>query len=188
MAGYEHERRHLLLPGFSLYSRRIVKHAVEICVITLVGSSCALGQTSAASAKWIGAWELDVQRSTFGTILLPGAPVGFKVLSQTLKIDQAAHGIRSSGDTAFSDNSGTHSGHDDNTLSFDGKETVVGPASFSFKGIDESTFDIMSKLNVRSINIEEVSHFAFSSDGKILTETKTQTERGWHRSKQDRCN
>jgi hypothetical protein len=62
-------------------------------------------------------------------------------------------------------------------LSLDGRETVAGPASLSFRRIDDSTFDIISKLNTRNNNIGEVSHFAISSDGRTLTETKTQTQR-----------
>jgi hypothetical protein len=59
-------------------------------------------------------------------------------------------------------------------LSLDGRETVIGPASLSFKRIDGATFDIIGKVNTRDTNFREVSHFAFSPDGQTLTETKTQ--------------
>jgi hypothetical protein len=146
-------------------------------ILTIAGGSALLGQTGAVPAKWIGTWELDVQKSIFGTSLFPGAPAGLKIASQTLRIEQTAREIRLSGDTVVSDSGGSHSGHDDNSLRLDGKETVIGPFSFSFKRIDDSTFDIASKLNSGDRNLGEVSHFAISSDGRTLTETKTQTER-----------
>jgi hypothetical protein len=157
--------------------RSDVKHFAGICALTVVCSSVVLGQTVAVPAKWVGTWALNVPKSTFGTILIPGAPVGFTVGSQTLIIKQTAREIRLSGETVFSDSNGSHSGHDDNSLSLDGRETVVGPISLSFSRIDDSTFDIVSKVNISNRNLGEVSRFSFSSDGRTLTETKTQTER-----------
>ena len=109
--------------------------------------------------------------------LVPDAPVGFKVGSQTLSIKQTAQEIRLSGETVFSDSNGSHSAHDDTSLSLDGKEALVGPISLSFRRIDDSTFDIVSKININSRNFGEASRFSFSSDGRTLIETKTQTER-----------
>jgi hypothetical protein len=154
-----------------------VKHFVGICALTVVCSSAVLGQTSAVPTKWMGTWALNVQKSSFGTTLLPGAPVGFKFGSQTISIRQSAVEIRLSGETVFSDTNGTHSAHDDNSLSLDGRETIVGPVSLSFRRIDDSTFDIVSKANISGRNFGEVSRFSFSSDGRTLTETKTQTEK-----------
>jgi hypothetical protein len=94
-----------------------------------------------------------------------------------LSIKQTAQEIRLSGETVFSDSNGSHSAHDDNNLSLDGGETVIGPISLSFRRMDDSTFDIVSKININNRNLGEVSRFSFSSDGKTLTETKTQTER-----------
>jgi hypothetical protein len=136
-----------------------------------------LGQTVPPREKWIGSWSLNPKKSTFGTILFPGAPVGLTIVSQTLKIEQTAGKIRLSGDTVMSDSSKSYSGHDDSSLSLDGRETVFGPVALSFRRIDDSAFDIVSKLNYTNRNLGEVSHFAFSSDGRTLTETKTQTER-----------
>lgn len=135
-----------------------------------------LGQTAAVPTKWVGTWALNVQKSTFGTILLPGF-AGFKVGSQTISIKQTADEIRLSGETVFSDNNGSHSSHDDSSLSLDGRETVVGPVSLYFRRIDDFTFDIVSKVSINNRNFGEVSRFSFSSDGRTLTETKTQTER-----------
>ena len=154
-----------------------MKHLAGIYALTVVCSSIALGQTVAGPAKWVGTWALNLQKSTFGTILLPGAPVGFTVASQTLSIKQTAREIRITGETVFSDSTGSHSAHDDNSLSLDGKETVVGPISLSFKRIDDATFEIVSKASISNRNFGEVSRFSFSSDGRTLTETKTQTER-----------
>jgi len=154
-----------------------VKYFAGISALTVVCSSAVLGQASAISPKWVGTWTLNVQKSTFGTILVPGAPVGFTVDSETLDIKQSTREIRISGETVFTDSTGSHSAYDDNSLSIDGRETVVGPISLSFRRIDDSTFDIISKINISNRNLGEVSRFSVSSDGRTLTETKTQTER-----------
>lgn len=51
--------------------------------LLIVPLACAL---AAVPTAWTGTWVLNVPKSTFGPILLPGAPEGFKVVSQTLKI------------------------------------------------------------------------------------------------------
>ena len=154
-----------------------MKYFAGVCALTVVCSFVALGQPAAVPPKWVGAWTLDVPKSTFGRILVPGAPVGFTIDSQTLNIKQSTREIRISGETVFADSTGSHSGHDDNSLSIDGRETVVGPISLSFRRIDDSTFDIVSKINISNRNLGEVSRFSVSPDGRTLTETKTQTER-----------
>jgi hypothetical protein len=136
-----------------------------------------LGQTVSVPAKWIGTWELNVSKSTFGKILVPGAPPDLAIVSQRLRIEQSDQAIRLSGDTVMSDSGGPHSGHDDTALSLDGRETVLGPFSLSFRPIDGSTFEVTSKVNIPGSNVGEVSRFSFSPDGRTLTETKTQTER-----------
>lgn len=143
---------------------------------TILGFALA-AQTVAIPAKWIGTWTLDVQKSTFGEILVPGVPPGLTIVRQSLKLEQGAGKMKLSGDTVMSDGTDSFPGHDDMSLSLDGAASVVGPVSLSFKRIDGSSFDIVSKLNMKDRNLGEVSHFAFSSDGKTLTETKTQTER-----------
>jgi hypothetical protein len=143
---------------------------MKFLVLALICGFLAFGQP-AISAAWIGTWELNVQKSTFGPILVPGAPEGFKVLGQTLKIEATAQKIEASGDTVFSDHAGTHTGHDDVSLPLDGTATKVGPVTFSFKRIDDFTFQIATKLD----NLSEMSEFKFATDGKTLTETKTQT-------------
>ena len=154
-----------------------VKHFAGICALTVFCSSVVLGQKAAIPTKWVGAWALNIQKSTFGTTLIPGSPVDFTVGRQILIIKRAARAIRLSGETVFSDSNGSHAVHDENSLSIDGRETVVGPISLSFRRIDDSTFDIVSKLDISNRNLGEVSRFSFSSDGRTLTETKTQTER-----------
>jgi hypothetical protein len=151
-----------------------VKHLIGVSALAIVGSSFGLGQT--APEKWVGVWTLNTEKSTFGPILLlPGAPAGLTIVSQTIRIEQTARDLKLSGDSVMSDTS--RSDHEENSLSLEGKETVIGPASFSFKRIDDATFDMVSKVNTGDINFGELSHFAFSPDGRTLTETKTQTLR-----------
>lgn len=108
---------------------------------------------------------------------MPRMPAGFAVLGQTLRLETSARAIRLSGDTVFRDSTGSHSAHDDSSLKLDGTETVIGPVALSFRPIDGSTFEIISKLKINGRNLGEVSRFSFSSDGRTLTEKKTQTER-----------
>jgi len=133
-----------------------------------------LGQSGAVPSRWIGTWRLNTQKSTFGAILAPGAPAGLMVLSQTLRIEMTRQTIRLSGETVVSDGEGSHSGQDDNVLKLDGQPTIAGPVSLSFRRIDDLAFEIVSKLNIGEQSFREVSRFSFSSDGKTLTEKKTQ--------------
>jgi hypothetical protein len=135
------------------------------------------GQAGTEAAKWIGTWVLNISESQFGPFLMPDAPSDLAILGQTLKLEKTATTIRLSGETTFRDSSGKHSGHDDTSLSLDGTETVLGPVSLSVRPVDNSTFEIISKLKHSNPNLSEVSHFSVSSDGMKLTETKTQTER-----------
>jgi hypothetical protein len=163
-------------------SRGLFKNASKqffsIALCATIGGVALLGQAATAPQKMSGQWALDVEKSTFGTPLAPGMPAGFKITGQTLKIDPTEREIRLSGDTLYSDSRGPHSAHDNNTLSLDGKATVLGPISLSFRAVDDSAFEILSQLKAPGRNIEEVSRFSISSDGKTLTETKTQTEKG----------
>jgi hypothetical protein len=143
---------------------------MKFLTLALLCGFPAFGQTLVPD-KWAGIWVLNVEKSTFGEILFPGAPDGFKVVSQTVRISGTAREIKLSGDTVFSDRDGSHTGHDDGVLRLDGTETTLGPGSLSFRRIDDSKFEILSKMGA----IREVSEFNFSSDGKTLTETKTQT-------------
>lgn len=136
-----------------------------------------LAQTATVPVGWAGPWKLNVQKSTFGAILFPGAPAGFKIVTQTLTIEQTGSDIRLSGETVFSDNGGSHTSHDDIRLKLDGTSTNVGPGSLSFRRIGASTFDLISSLSTPNQSVGEVSRYAFSSDGTRLIETKTQTER-----------
>jgi hypothetical protein len=43
--------------------------------------------------KWVGVWTLDTTKSSFGTVLAPGAPVGMTIVSQTLKIKETAYAL-----------------------------------------------------------------------------------------------
>lgn len=148
-----------------------------ICLFMIAISFTTLGQVGTVPTKWTGAWELNVKESTFATILVPGVPADFRILSQTLGIEQAANEIKLSGDTTFSAAGGSHTGHDDIPLRLDGTPTNLANASLSFRQLDNSAFEIISTLNVPNTNVGEVSRYVFSSDGSKLTATKIQTER-----------
>lgn len=120
---------------------------------------------------------MNVRESTFGMILVPGTPADFRILSQTLRIEQSANEMRLSGDTTFSAGGRSDARHEDIPVRLDGSPTDVGPVSLSFRQIDNSEFEIISTLNVRNTNSGEVSRYVFSSDGSKLTATKIQTER-----------
>jgi len=160
-----------------VYSRTDMKGLVLICCLFVARGSVVLGQAS-RPAEWIGTWTLNVEQSTFGAILFPGASPGLKIISQTVRIDESAGALKISGDTVFSDETGSHSVHEESTLDLNSRESRLGPGSLSFKQIDGLAFDIISHLDTNGpTTFGEVSHFAVSPDGKRLTETKTQTER-----------
>lgn len=148
-----------------------------ICLFTIAISFAALGQLGSVPTKWIGTWKLNVRQSTFGAMLVPGAPATLKIVGQTLRIQHAGNEIRLSGDTDLSDGGGSRTSHDDTRLSLDGTPTNFGPVSLSFRRIDNSAFEIISTINVANANVSEVSRYVFSSDGSKLTATKIQTER-----------
>lgn len=70
--------------------------------------------------------------------------------------------IRASGDTVFSDRDVSHTAHHEVSLPLDGAETTLGPITLSFKPIDDSTFQILTKLE----DFTEVSNFKFSPTTK----------------------
>jgi len=160
-----------------VYSRTKMKGLVLVSCLFVARGAAVLGQTS-RPAPWIGTWTLNVEQSTFGTILFPGAPARLKIISQTMRIDESAGALKTSGDTIFSDETGSHSVHEESSLDLNGRETRIGPGSLSFKQIDDLAFDIISHLDANCpTTFGEVSHFAVSPDGKTLIETKMQTER-----------
>ena len=148
-----------------------------ICLFTIAFSFAALGQLGTVPTKWTGTWELNVRESTFGAILVPGAPSNLKIVAQSLKIQQTGKEIILLGDSVVSGSSGQRTSHDDFRLSLDGTPTNVGPVSLSFRRIDNSAFEIISTVNLPNTNVGEVSRYVFSSDGSKLTATKIQTER-----------
>ena len=95
------------------------------------------------------------------------------MVGQALKIDSGPETLVLSGDTTLPD--GRHV-PEVTTLRLDGKETTM-PGGFQvvFKGIDDVTFEIIVTLPGVGAG---VNRFVFSSDGKTLVETKTQTLRG----------
>jgi hypothetical protein len=157
--------------------RTAVRWFAGICLFTIGISFAALGQVGTVPTKWTGTWKLNVKESTFGTILVPGVPTDFRILSQTARIEQAANGIRISGDSTFFADGESSTRHEDLPLRLDGTPTNLANASFSFRRIDNSAFEIISTLNVPNTDVDEVSRYVFSSDGSKLTATKIQTER-----------
>lgn len=149
---------------------------IRICLLAIAISFAAFAQ-STVPANWTGTWQLNVKESTFGVVLVPGVPADFKILSQTLRIERAADGIRLGGDSTVFVGGETQTERGDNTLRLDGAATNVGAMSLSFRRIDESTFEIVSAIDVPNTNVGEVSRYVFSADGKKLTATKVQTER-----------
>ena len=67
----------------------VMRRVAGICLFTIGISFAAFGQLGTIPAKWIGSWKLNVEKSTFGVILVPSPPADFKILSQTLRIEQA---------------------------------------------------------------------------------------------------
>jgi hypothetical protein len=139
-------------------------------------SFASFGQNTIAT-PWTGAWKLNLKQSTFGTVLIPGVPNDFKILSQTLTIEPAANGIRLVGDSTVSAGGESQTGRDDNTLRFDGTPTRAGNVSLCFHQINHSGFEIDTTIDAPNGNVSEVSRYDFSSDGKRLTATKMQTAR-----------
>jgi hypothetical protein len=154
-----------------------VSRAFGILALLLTLVYPTVGQVVPVPQKWVGNWSLDTRKSTFGPILFPGVPVDLTVVSQTLRIEQTRGKLRLSGDTVVRLSGEPVTSHDDTSLSLDGSETIVGSASLALRRIDDSTFEIISKLNIKNKEYQELSRFTFSTDGKALTETKTQTER-----------
>lgn len=148
-----------------------------VCLFTIAISFTALGQVGTAPTNWTGTWKLNVRKSAFGAILVPGTPADFRILAQTLRIEQAANEIRLSGDTTFSAGGGSDTRHEDIPLRLDGTPTNVGPVALSFRRVDNYAFEIISTINVPNTYVGEVSRYVFSSDGSTLTATKIQTER-----------
>jgi hypothetical protein len=59
-----------------------------------------------------------------------------------------------------------------------GESGTPGGPRISFKPIDDATFDIVVSMNDKRLgNHAGENRFVFSADGKMLTETKTHTER-----------
>jgi len=143
--------------------------------ILLALSSQAFGQSY--SENWTGTWKLDIDKSTFGLILFPGVPPGMTIVGQTLKIERADQNIRLSGESAVKLSKNVISNPEDTSLRLNGDETNLGPAVLAFRPVNPFEFEILSRLQVKDTKYQEVSRFVFSTDGKTLTETKTQTQR-----------
>jgi hypothetical protein len=135
-----------------------------------------LGQAASVPAPWIGTWTLSTRESKFGVAWGPGAPDGLTVTGQTLKITATASHMKVAGDTVTAERGSLH---EESDLNLDGTETILAPGlTVAFRRIDDTSFDIIRRMNKQKLgNHIGKNHFVFSADGKILTETKTHTER-----------
>lgn len=160
-----------------------MKRLAGICALTMAIGFAALGQTShggqagSVPATWTGTWKLNVEKSTFGTILVPGAPADLKITAEVLTIEHAGDELKLAGDTVFSTGGQFRSSHEDTALNLDGSESHMGPVTLSFRRIDDSTFEISSTVDIPNSNVGQVSQYVFSPDGTKLTATKIQTQR-----------
>src|SRR6185369_11801113 len=98
------------------------KGLVLICCLFVASGSVLCGQAG-RPARWIGTWTLNVEQSTFGIILFPGAPANLKIISETMRIDESGGTVKLSSDIAFSDQTGSHSAQEESTLDLKGTET-----------------------------------------------------------------
>lgn len=160
-----------------------MKRVAGICALAMVMSCAALaqtrqgGQTGRVPARWTGTWKLNVQQSTFGTILVPGMPADLKITAQMLTVEHTGNQLKLSSDEVFSVGGQFQTGHEDTLLNLDGTQSHTGPVSLSFRRIDDSTFEISSIIDIPNSNVGQVSRYVVSPDGTKLTATKIQTQR-----------
>ena len=153
-----------------LIAKKARRTLQAICGLAIV---CNLfGQTP--TKTWLGTWKLNLEKSDIG-VPIALAPT-LKIVSQTLKVEERGEKLKLIGDTVLSD--GTSS-HDEFNVVLDGKETVLADGTtISAKRVDGNAFDIIVKVATNVANVVGVNHFQFSTDGRILIETKVQTKRG----------
>ncbi len=99
---------------------------------------------------------LDVPKSSFGKILVPGVPE-FAILSEKVKITMTPQEIGFEADIVTSLNN--EPSHEDQRLSIDGSKTTLAPGiTVSFRRIDDYSFDVIGKVTTGNTRIGEVSH------------------------------
>ena len=137
--------------------------------------SLALALQSAPAATvpstWLGTWTMIPERSTFDA----NAPV--KAAGQTLGISANGAALHIAGDTVLQD--GRHV-RDTVDLNLSGAPQTVGDGIVaSFMRIDDRSFDIVVRMSAAAPGAGVgTNRFSFSADGRVLTETKTQTLAG----------
>jgi hypothetical protein len=117
---------------------------------------------------WIGTWKLDLEKSKQDFVAL--GP-GVTAVGQTIKFELVDRKIKMTGNTNLSDG---RTSNEVLLLSLDGSETAVSSGVISFRRISDTSFDITVQINTNGMNATGLNHFLISTDGKILTETKTQ--------------
>ncbi len=118
----------------------------------ILAGVCALpGQPPVKASRWIGTWTLDVPKSSFGKILVPGVP-DFAILSEKVKITLTSQEIGFEADIVTSLNN--QPSHEVQRLSLDGTEAALAPGiTLSFRRIDDSSFDVIGKVTTGNTRI-----------------------------------
>jgi hypothetical protein len=143
--------------------------AIAVCALLMSGGVAAVAQ-QIIPAAWIGTWVFDAESST-GVGIQTLVPGDAKFRRMTMKIAQDEGVIRIESETTYEDDSGgAHSSPEDMRFALDGKPASMGPISLSFRRVDDTTFETVSRSGNR--NLEQVGRFAFSADGTTLTVTK----------------
>lgn len=133
----------------------------------LLSVGLAVAQEKSVPDIWLGVWKLNLAKSKFDE----RAP--FTVSGQTLTITATQKELTLTGETTLSD--GRHFS-EVSKVPLDGKEvSIAKDITAIFKRVDDRAFEITVTANTAVGKGIGVNHFVFSSDGKTLTETKTQT-------------
>ena len=129
----------------------------------------ASAQNDTVPNTWLGVWKLNAAKSSFDERTL------VKITDQTLTISATQKELTIMGDTTLPDGRRVA---ETSKVQLDGTETVVAANVIaSFKRIDDRSFELTITARIPAGIGIGVNRFVFSSDGKTLTETKTQTLR-----------
>ena len=143
------------------------RYAVTLALVMSVISLAVLAQGPLPAKLWLGTWKLDLQGSRLDERML-------QIEGQVLRIEVAENVLVITGDTTLP---GGRNVLEVARVAMTG-ETTLGPADakISFRRVDDQRFEI--RVQSRSPSGGEVvgtNRFEFSTSGRMLTETKTQT-------------
>jgi len=129
-----------------------------------------LAQAATVPPAWLGTWMMIPEQSTFDA----RAPV--KAAGQTLDIGANGARMHIASDTVLPD--GRHV-TDMVDLNLNGTPQTIGDGIVvSFTRNDDRSFDIVVRVSAATGTGLGTNRFSFSADGRVLTETKTQTVGG----------